>query len=179
MKKDYVIPKFSDTKFMSAADKEKVFVAFGRFVKSGFALSRFSKALYHHLYQHCGFDAKYTQRDFWEYYFFYFSRNGKWNEEVQEFFSYFISTDDQMCGIFFSEGFFPSIGEATRRYRRDHMDINFALSDIARDWLVKRFPKALFPSDYYDPSDREWYIGRLASRADRRQPSLFDDLKVA
>ena len=61
--------QFSDATFMSAAQKRNVLRAWLRFVKSGFELRWFTKALYEHLIQHCSFIANYNRGGFYDTYF--------------------------------------------------------------------------------------------------------------
>ncbi len=60
---------FSDTKFMSATEKTQVFKAWVRFLDSNFLEKRFTKALYHHLYQHCGHIAHMNRYGFYHTWF--------------------------------------------------------------------------------------------------------------
>jgi hypothetical protein len=150
---------------MSAAEKEKVLKAFKRFVKSGFAWTSFSKALYEHLYLHCGFIAHYNRDGFWDYHFHNFSRRNEWDDErVQEFLIAFIDRDaeykfgDRFCAESRVEG----IGKAIPFYNRDYLDINLAMSDVVKEWLENRFNKPAF----------------VKPTARRVQDSLFD-LEVA
>jgi hypothetical protein len=57
------------TKFMSADEKEKVLRDWQRFIESDFSQTRFTKALYNHLIQHCSFIAHYNQKGFYGTYF--------------------------------------------------------------------------------------------------------------
>lgn len=60
---------FRDEQFMSAAEKEKVFRAWTRFLKGGCTKAQFTEALYHHLIQHCSFIAHYDRNGFYNVYF--------------------------------------------------------------------------------------------------------------
>jgi hypothetical protein len=72
----------TDTKFMSAKEKDQVLRAWQRFLKGGCKFSQFTKALYSHLTQHCSFIAHYNRNGFWYDYFY--------NEPVREkFFTQF------------------------------------------------------------------------------------------
>ena len=57
------------TKFMSAAEKEKVLKDWQRFIENDFDKARFTKQLYNHLIQHCSFIAHYNQAGFYGTYF--------------------------------------------------------------------------------------------------------------
>ena len=61
--------QFSDTRFMSAQEKAQVLRAWARFLKNGFKIEHFTKALYHHLTQHCSFIAHMDRGVFHETYF--------------------------------------------------------------------------------------------------------------
>ncbi len=66
---------FTDAKFMTAAEKTRVFNAWKRFVKAIAAgdypatEQAFTKGLYNHLIQHCSFIAHYNQGGFFGTYF--------------------------------------------------------------------------------------------------------------
>lgn len=60
---------FSDVQFMSTSEKVTVLNAWKRFLKNELSFSCFTKALYHHLIQHCCFIAHYSRFGFYEYYF--------------------------------------------------------------------------------------------------------------
>jgi hypothetical protein len=137
-------PTFSNVKFMSATDKEKILKAFNRFVKSDFAWSCFSKALYDHLYLHCGFIAHFNRLEFWNYYFQDFFKTSESNDErFQEFLIAFVDQDtehrfgDRFCVRSKIEG----VGKAIPFYNRDYLDINLAISDVVKNWLEERFNK--------------------------------------
>jgi hypothetical protein len=68
---------------MTAKEKQGVVNAFERFLKSGCAESKFSKALYNHLHLHCGFIAHYNRGGFYAEYF-----NGDL-DDLKRFFSNF------------------------------------------------------------------------------------------
>lgn len=58
-------PVFSDVQFQSADEKQKVYKAWLRFLDSNFDRAKFTKALYHHLMQHCGFIAHFDIHGFY------------------------------------------------------------------------------------------------------------------
>lgn len=58
-----------DAEFMSAAEKRKVLKHWEMFLKSGLEEKHFTKALYHHLIQHCSFIAHYDIHGFYATYF--------------------------------------------------------------------------------------------------------------
>ena len=58
-----------DSKFMSAAEKSKVLKHWEMFLRSGLEKDKFTKALYHHLMQHCSFIAHYDIHGFYATYF--------------------------------------------------------------------------------------------------------------
>lgn len=61
--------ELQDTKFMTAAEKQRVLKQWERFLKSGLKWEQFDKALYHHLMQHCSFIAHYDRAGFYSTYF--------------------------------------------------------------------------------------------------------------
>ena len=61
--------QFTDAEFMSAAQKRNVLRAWLRFVKSGFEQRWFTKALYEHLIQHCGYVAHSNRGVYYDTYF--------------------------------------------------------------------------------------------------------------
>lgn len=58
-----------DTKFMTGKEKMRVLNDWETFLKSGCPRSVFTKALYHHLIQHCSFIAHYDINGFYDTYF--------------------------------------------------------------------------------------------------------------
>ena len=58
-----------DSPFMTAAEKERVLRDWESFLKSGLGWDKFTKALYHHLIQHCSFIAHYDRQGFYSTYF--------------------------------------------------------------------------------------------------------------
>ena len=61
--------QFTDAAFMSAAEKSNVLRAWLRFIKSRFAQRCFTRALYEHLIQHCGYVAHFSRGGFYDTYF--------------------------------------------------------------------------------------------------------------
>lgn len=64
-----MIYQFRDVQFMSAAQKTTTLRAWVRFLKSGLRFEQFTKTLYDHLIQHCGFIAHYSRIGFYSHYF--------------------------------------------------------------------------------------------------------------
>ncbi len=60
---------FTDTEFMTAKEKAKVLKQWRTFLAHGCQRRHFTKALYHHLTQHCGFHAHYNLDGFYIDYF--------------------------------------------------------------------------------------------------------------
>lgn len=60
---------FTDTKFMSAKEKQQVLRVWERFLRGGCQQEDFTKALYQHLNLHCGFIAHYDIHGFYDEYF--------------------------------------------------------------------------------------------------------------
>jgi len=63
------VKMFTDSKFMSAKDKEKVLEAWETFLKYGLQEKHFTKRLYDHLTLRASFIAHYSQTGFYSYYF--------------------------------------------------------------------------------------------------------------
>jgi len=61
--------EFTDSKFMSAQEKETALRDWERFLKGGCKKEQFTKVLYHHLMQHCSFIAHYDINGFYATYF--------------------------------------------------------------------------------------------------------------
>lgn len=61
--------EFTDVEFMTAAQKRTAFNAWKKFLKGDFQKKDFTKALYHHLTQHCSFIAHYDIHGFYATYF--------------------------------------------------------------------------------------------------------------
>ena len=60
---------FKDVQFMTAKEKEQVLKRWEIFLKHGCQRKHFTKALYHHLIQHCSFIAHYDIDGFYSTYF--------------------------------------------------------------------------------------------------------------
>ena len=58
-----------DTRFMNAAEKERVLKQWERFLKGGLKWEQFNKGLYNHLIMHCSFIAHYNRAGFYSTYF--------------------------------------------------------------------------------------------------------------
>ncbi len=63
------MPDFTDEEFLTAKEKQKIFRAWRLFIRSGFTKEKFTKALYKHLHQNCGFIAHYSRQGFYYSYF--------------------------------------------------------------------------------------------------------------
>jgi hypothetical protein len=61
--------KFSDSQFLSAAEKQLVLKAWVRFLRKGLRYADFTKRLYEHLHLHCSFIAHYNRMGFYQTYF--------------------------------------------------------------------------------------------------------------
>jgi hypothetical protein len=60
---------FTDEQNMTAREKWEVYQDWYKFIYDGFKILFFSQALYHFLYQYCGFIAHQNRSIFWGYYF--------------------------------------------------------------------------------------------------------------
>jgi len=63
------LPTFTDSQFMPADEKRRVYRAWTRFFKHGLQYRHFTKALYKHLTLHSGFIAHYNRQTFHHLYF--------------------------------------------------------------------------------------------------------------
>lgn len=83
--KEFKIPAkvldFSSTKYMTDLEKKKIYISFVKFLNNHFKFSLFTKAMYQHFTNHCGFIAHYNLHGFYGEYFetaasFHFNVNG-------------------------------------------------------------------------------------------------------
>jgi hypothetical protein len=112
--------EFTDTEFMSAAEKRKVLKQWETFLKFGCMAEHFTHTLYHHLIQHCEFIAHYDRGGFYQTYFV----NG---DDRVHFFSQFDSRN----------GIPASIEYGGDRWMEDehYSDINIAMCEVAKPYL--------------------------------------------
>lgn len=112
-----------DTKFMTAADKEKVLHQWEVFLRSGLSREKFTKSLYHHLIQHCSFIAHYDQNGFYSTYF-------ECGDMIAQFLSQFDERQAESNGI-------PKCVEYGMTYwvSGDYEDINRAMIEIASKYI--------------------------------------------
>lgn len=113
-----------DTKYMTAAEKEKVLRAWELFLKSGLSQDKFTESLYNHLIQHCSFIAHYNRGGFYSTYFA--DRDGK---------AKFLSQFD--CRIKGRHGNPPSVeyGDLFDWCSGDYADINKAMVEVAATYI--------------------------------------------
>ena len=113
-----------DTKFMTAAEKDRVLRAWESFLKSGLKEEKFTKALYDHLMQNCSFIAHYNRGGFYDTYFT--SGDGR-----VQFLSQF---DAQNAGQY---GHPPSVeyGDLFSWCKGDYEDINTAMINVAAEYI--------------------------------------------
>jgi hypothetical protein len=112
-----------DTKFMSAAEKNKVLHQWELFLKSGLNQNKFTKSLYHHLIQHCEFIAHYDLNGFFDE---YFTRG----DDIAKFLSQF----DDRKGLPQSIEY-GGTGWLTWSSTEDYHDINMAMVEVARKYI--------------------------------------------
>ena len=113
---DYIM---KDTQFMTAKEKTATLKAWETFLKYGCKREHFTKALYHHLMQHCSFIAHYDINGF---YCEYFERG---DDTVK-----FLSQFDKAKGCLSVEyGYDYWLGG-------DYSDINPAMVDIAARYIA-------------------------------------------
>lgn len=85
------INNFTDTRFMTAKEKERVLKNWNTFLKNGLKKENFTKRLYNHLHLHCGYIAHYNLHGFYSTYF-------EAGCDVQRFFELFCSNINGFCG---------------------------------------------------------------------------------
>ncbi len=109
-----------DAQYMTAKEKEKVLRNWERFLESGCAKDRFTKALYKHLINHCSFIAHYDIHGFYATYF-----------EEGEDTVHFLSQFDNSQGI-------PKSVEYGMTYwitDPDYYDINIEMCRVASKYI--------------------------------------------
>ena len=109
-----------DAKFMTAQEKEKVLRNWESFLSSGCSKTMFTKALYHHLINHCSFIAHYDINGFYSTYF-----------EEGEDTARFLSQFDNSNGI-------PKSIEYGMLYwytDPDYNDLNSAMCSVASKYI--------------------------------------------
>jgi len=117
-----------DTKFMSAQEKEKVLRDWEAFLKSGCKKERFTKALYHHLMQHCSFIAHYDIHGFYSTYF-------ESGDDTAHFLSQF---DSRKAQLGYGGKYVPLSIEYGMTYwatDEDYGDINQAMIEVAGRYI--------------------------------------------
>jgi hypothetical protein len=77
-----VIDMFTDVQFMTAKEKELVLKNWKTFLQHGLKKEHFTKRLYNHLQQHCGFTAHYDIHGFYATYF-------EAGQDIERFFEHF------------------------------------------------------------------------------------------
>lgn len=82
---------FTDAKFMTAREKALVLKGWERFLRHGMKREHFTKRLYDHLHQHCGFIAHYNIHGFYSEYF-------EAGADIERFFENFCSYTAQNYG---------------------------------------------------------------------------------
>lgn len=113
---------FRDEQFMSAAEKEKVFRAWIRFLKGGCAKAQFTEALYHHLIQHCSFIAHYDRNGFYNVYF---------ERITSDLFRFFDQFDPEKPGVSAEYGWTGWLAP-----RNTGADLNQAMREAAAPYLA-------------------------------------------
>jgi hypothetical protein len=111
---------FTDSHYQPAAEKRQVIRAWEIFLKHGLQEKHFTKALYHHLTQHCEFIAHYSQGGFYSVYF---------------------TTGDATCRFlaqFDSRGRCESVEYGSNRWltQDDYRDIDAAMIEVATPYML-------------------------------------------
>jgi len=115
--------EFTDVKLMSAREKAQVLRQWETFLRHGCKWEYFTKALYHHLIQHCSFIAHYDRAGFYGTYF----HNG---EDTVRFLGQFDAKKAEACGAPRSVEY----GD-TWWVSGDYEDINRAMIEVAGQYI--------------------------------------------
>ena len=139
------IKNFTDTRFMTAKEKERVLKNWNTFLKNGLKIENFTKRLYNHLHLHCGYIAHYNLHGFYSTYF-------EVGCDVQRFFELFCLNINGLYGggdyrdlntamLLAYQDFKTIIQAEAERDINDHLDIFEA--GLKRARTDKKFAKEL------------------------------------
>ena len=119
-----------DTRFMSAAEKERVLKQWERFLKGGLKWEQFNKGLYNHLIMHCSFIAHYNRAGFYSTYF-------ESGDGIADFLGQFDKSNAESNGI-------PRSVEYGMDYwaTGDYADINMAMIETATKYIPELLNRA-------------------------------------
>ena len=126
-----ILEKMQDTRFMSADQKRLVLKAWIRFLASGLARDKFTKALYNHLIGNCSFIAHYDLAGFYATYFLS-------GDDIIQFLSQF---DARSVG----PGMVPlsiEYGMAYWATGEEYGDVNRAMVRVAKSYIPGLIEKA-------------------------------------
>jgi len=129
---------FTDTKFMTAREKVLVLKRWEQFLRHGMKRKHFTKRLYDHLHQHCGFIAHYNIHGFYSEYF-------ETGQDTERFFENFYSYTARNYGA-----------------NVEYDDLNRAMRDV-----YKRHRRAIAQRAEKDVNDKVEVLAACVQRAKR------------
>ncbi len=144
-----------DTKFMAAAEKERVLKQWERFLKGGLKQEQFDKVLYHHLIQHCEFIAHYDRAGFYSTYF----ESG--DDTIQ-----FLSQFDNRNGIQASVEYGTIYWDTNPEYN----DINSAMCQVASKYIPGLLDKAKRSQEDADIAEAKRLLSRHGVKLEGVKP---------
>ena len=124
--------EFKDTKFMTAKEKQQVIRAWETFIKHGCKQDHFTKAIYHHLINHCSFIAHYDLAGFYSTYF-------DQGEDKAQFLSQFDNRQGLPRSIEYGDTYWIGNGNDVCA---EYYDINIAMCEVARQYLPELLHEA-------------------------------------
>jgi len=127
---------FTDTKFMTAREKVLVLKVWEQFLRHGMKREHFTRRLYNHLHQHCGFIAHYNIHGFYSEYF-------EAGQDIERFFENFCTYTAQNYGAYV-----------------EYDDLNQAMRDV-----YKRHRRAIAQRVEQDVSDKVDVLEACVQRA--------------
>jgi hypothetical protein len=124
--------QFKDTKFMTAKEKQQVIRAWDTFLKHGCKRDHFTKAIYHHLINHCSFIAHYDLAGFYSTYF-------DQGEDKENFLSQFDNRQGLPRSIEYGDTYWIGDGNDVCA---EYYDINTEMCNVARQYLPELLHEA-------------------------------------
>lgn len=137
-----------DTKFMSAAEKERVLKQWDRFLKGGLRREQFDKALYNHLIQHCEFIAHYDRAGFYSTYF-------ESGDGIDDFLSQFDNRNGLPQSVEYG-----GTGWLTWSSTEDYHDINLAMVGTATKYIPGLLGQAKHSQEDADIAEAKRLLSR-------------------
>lgn len=137
---------FEDVEFMSANEKMKVYKKWIQFLNTHFKQTQFTKHLYNHLYQHCGYIAHYNLNGFYGNYFGHglhstlenFDKNNLHAKKI--FYDVYRDLFKSRGADTYLKGFVDNWNGTNHmgvHYRGDYEDLNTAMRDILIEYYMQ------------------------------------------